>query len=83
MILHPKAAKNLKKKIEKGIINKNENSFKYSDLQNTFRRFGRFWKEFSKNQNGISMPHMRNQIYSDSEINDGDSSKNSSSEPEK
>lgn len=47
-VLHPKQAKNMKRKVEKGIVDSNKLKYQNSELQNLFRRFGRFCEVYGK-----------------------------------
>jgi 23S rRNA G2445 N2-methylase RlmL len=54
-VLHPKRAKNLNKKVEKGIVPAEDVKYQYSAIQNTFRRFGKLCEAIG--------PQMDNNIY--------------------
>ncbi|CAI2363892.1 unnamed protein product [Moneuplotes crassus] len=54
-ILHPKQAKNLDKKMAKGIIDQKKRGYQYTGIQDVFRRFGHLCNQIA--------PEMNNEIY--------------------
>ena len=50
-VMHPKRAKNTKRKLEKGIISAEDHKHEFSDIQNLFRRFGKLWLHIAPEMN--------------------------------